>query len=138
MESLSYSLKQVEHLLEAAKVLIPVCTGYVLLAVAGIRQLLENKLLAIPSARFLVVASFVLVIVSIGFWCGVLAFMVDCSNPFDRAQGSASSINAKQLNLEWTLGLLCAQLALISFFSSITLYCSLAYKLLLSVKRNSK
>lgn len=138
MESLAYSWKQVEVLLEATKVLIPVNTGYVLIVIAGLRHLQKRKLFATSSARRILISSFLLAIVSIGFWSGVLAFMVDCSQPFELAKAATLTINTSQLNLEWRLGLICAQLALISFFASIALYSCLAYKLLMSFKVQHK
>jgi len=130
MDSVAYSSKQVELLLEATKVLLPVCTAFVLLAANSLQHFEQQKLLGSRSLRFTMILCFALSIVSIGLWSGVLAFMVDCSHPFDRVESSALRINITKLNWEWDLGQLCAELALISFFASVATYCLLAYRLL--------
>ena len=131
MDSLAYSSKQVELLLEATKVLLPVCTGFVLLAANSLHRFEQQKLLASQSLRFIMILCFALSILSIGLWSGVLAFMVDCSHPFDRVEPlSTLRISITTLNWEWDLGQLCAEVALISFFASVATYCLLAYKLL--------
>jgi len=130
MQTVVYSSKQVEVLLGAANILIPVCTAYVLLAAGGLRQLQKKKLIASPGAKATVIFAFALAIAAVGFWSGTLAFMVDCAHVLGRTPGSVLTMSSNRLNSEWTLGLLCAQLALLSLFISISLYCRLAYKLL--------
>ena len=81
MDSVAYSSKQVELLLEATKVLLPVCTAFVLLAANSLQHFEQQKLLGSRSLRFTMILCFALSILSIGLWSGVLAFMVDCSHP---------------------------------------------------------
>ena len=133
MESVSYSLKQVEVLLETSKVLISVCTGYILIAVSGLKPLQERELLNSASVRRLLFCTFIFAIVCLGFWSGVLAFMVDCAQAFGLAPDSQFKLRVSLLNWEWTLGQACAQVALLSFFASVLSYCILMYKLLIKV-----
>lgn len=134
MEKIFYSLKQVELMVETTKVLIPLCTGFIIIAAKTILWTKEKNIQIQSIERLIMIIVFVFSILSVSLWCCVFALMIDCANVFTRYKDSLSSISVDQLNWEWSVGQLCAQSALLSLSISIILYSIFTYKLYMRVK----
>lgn len=132
---LTYSSKQLDTLFEAAKVFIPVCTGYILLASGSLKVFREQRLLYRPSTRFLLVAVFVCAIAAVGLWSGVIAFLVDCSYAFGRINDLPPALNTIRLDYEWSIAAHCAQAAHVFFFTSVALFCTILMLLVTKLEK---
>ncbi len=128
-ETIIFSQKQIEFLLESAKILIPLSTGFILLISSSITKFKELKISNSESNKILIIGVYAWIIISIGLWSGVIAFMIDCSHPFERFDGATTFISFEQLNWEYRMGVLTAKCALISFFIGVILYSICAYRI---------
>lgn len=130
MEYITFSLKQIELLFETIKILIPVSTGFIVLVVSGLKLLIDKKVSITKIEKKLFLLILVGTVIAIGLWSGSLAFLIDCANTFGRMENNFN-LNISQLNWEYKMGQLCAQIAHLSFFISIIIFCILSYKLFL-------
>lgn len=101
-----------------------------MIAIGSLGQLEKKRLIGLKLVKRRLIASFLLAIIAVGLWSGVLAFMVDCSYPFNRSPQATDSIPSGRLNLEWICGLLSAQIGLVSFFLSVCLFAHVGYEML--------
>ena len=105
MDGLAYSEKQLDLLTSVVTLLLPLSTGFVVLVAAGLPRLAAGGLLKTIRQRRMLVASFVLIVCSIGFWSSCLAFLVDTARPFDLPPGVVPTVNLRLLNAEWQAAL---------------------------------
>jgi hypothetical protein len=127
MDGLAYSEKQVDILMSAVSLLLPLSTGFVVLVGAGLARLAAAGALRTQRQRATVAGSFLLVMLSIGLWSGCLAFIVDCARPFDLPGDPVPALHVGRLNAEWSAAIACAQLGLLSFFFALLCYAAAAY-----------
>ena len=135
MENIEYSSKQIDTLLSAVTILLPLSTGFILLMGAGFSTLSGAGVLKGKRYQTFLTYAFVLSVVSIGLYSGCVAFLVDCSRAFE--QGGASKLTLKYLNIEWSAAIYCVQLGLLSFFGAVVCYSSVAYRGLEVLARGS-
>ncbi len=113
-----YSQKQVEYLIEVAKVLIPVSTAFLGFLIACLPIIQEKGIKFDAFEKILLACPFFLTILSILLWCGTLAFMIDCSHSFERYNNTPLFIPISWLNWEFKMGQYASQLGL--FFQTLS------------------
>lgn len=131
MDILGYSELQVKLLLETIKVLIPVCTGFLVLFSVFFRMIIEKNFTLKKVDRILLILIYFWAIVAIGLWSGVLSFLVDCSSVFQRFESDKVLLNIPKLNWEWRICGAVAETAHLSFFLSVIFFSVLSYRVLI-------
>ena len=130
----SYSAKQVELVMEAAKVLISLATGFLVVAAGSSRYFLEQGLLRPVRARTLLGATFVAGIASVAAWSAAIAATVDAALAFNlpsRLSLTDVQIARNVCRVEGSYGMAVRfeQIALILFFIAVGLYLLLVFDL---------
>ena len=126
-----YSQFQIEVLLETVKVLIPVCTAFLVLVSVFFRYSIEKNLPLNKIDKFIFVCIYFWSVIAIGLWSGVLAFLVDCAAIFKRTKEDTVALNMSHLNLEWNMAELSAEIAHFSFLIAVIIFSFLAYRRLI-------
>jgi hypothetical protein len=127
MDALAYSEKQIDVLMSVVTLLLPLSTGFVVLAAAGLPKLAAAGALKTGPQRRNIIASFVLIVFSIGLWGGCLAFMLDSARPFKLSPATTPMLKVPLLNAEWGFAIRCAQIGFVSFFFALVFYAAAAY-----------
>lgn len=122
MNEIAYSAKQVALLVDVAKVLLPVCTGFLVLAAKTLLWTRESGIKLRTSEKILWMGAFTWATVSAALWIAVLALMVDCFHPFERYDKANLALSPKLLNWEWGFAQTSAQIALITFGFGLAFY----------------
>ncbi len=129
---IEYSELQLNLLLETVKVLIPLCTGFLVLLTVSCRLLLERGLTLSKTDRGLLISIYVWAVVSLGLWSGVLSFLIDCAAVFGRSGTDTVLLDAARLNHEWRLCGYVAELAHLTFFIAIVFFSVVSYRVFLA------
>jgi hypothetical protein len=123
-----YSAKQIEYLIEVAKTLIPISMAFLGFVIVVLSKVEERKIIFSSTERLLVIGVLLWSIISIGFWCGVLACMIDCSHVYERFKETQLFIPIATLNWEFQFGQRLAKTSLFVQTISVFLFCYIAYK----------
>lgn len=122
---LGYSGKQIDLMSETAKALIPTVTGFAVLAASGAGYLQQHAFDQFNKLRIPIYIVFVSVVVSLACWIMLLGTMVDCSRPFDGAEGKLvaelTTANTGALQATYAIGVTLAKIGSVSFFLGIDL-----------------
>lgn len=119
-DTLIYSGKQIEFLMDVSKALIPTVTGFIVILAPAAGYLQRQGYLSSEQMRLWVITVFILAVISLGMWIATLTAMVNCARPFDQlAEYQLSNVNLHSRNLFYFFGVRATELAIIAFFTAI-------------------
>jgi hypothetical protein len=122
--AVTYSAKQVDMIMDSAKTLLPVTTAYLALAAATAKYTFETQQLSLRRHVVALLAIFGFGLAAIGAWIVSIAGIADAARAFDLATNAPPSHSVKFLQGSWSLAVLGQQVAVLSLFVSMSVYCA--------------
>lgn len=116
-----YSPKMVDLLMDGAKVLLSLTTGFLTIVAASVRYLYDQHLM--KRARWPVLATFVFGLASVGGWILSIGATVVAAKAFDLPEAVDAAALTLRLKSRWALAVASTQFALSFFFLSLVTYC---------------
>lgn len=120
-ETILFNENQLNTALETVKMLLPMCSGYILAIAPTIKYLKAEKLLWDESVIIGIILTFSFGIIAVGLWSGVFPFLSDAGRAINTKFADYS-----QHNYSWNRAIRIASLAHLSFFCSVSWFITTA------------
>ena len=120
-ETILFNENQLNTALETVKILLPMCSGYILAIAPLIKYLKTEKILWHNSVIKGIILTFSFGIIAVGLWSGVFAYLGDAGRAIN-----TSLTDYSYQNYSWNRAIRIASLAHLSFFCSVSWFITTA------------
>ena len=118
----TFTVKQVDLIMDAAKTLLPVTTAYLAFAAATAKYMFESGMVMRRGRLFTLSSVFLLGLASLAGWIIAIAGAVDAARAF-RSDNNVHFLTSATRG--WSIAVRGEQAAVVFFFLSVSVYCAL-------------